>query len=98
MSEKHTHKIYYPLVLYTHHIFQAILTCAIGVSCGIGSRIYKTIGLHVMKHASWNMLFTRFRHYHLGYSRLGYYFWDKRLNDYVIVDLGVYHDLLLFDG
>ena len=32
-----------------------------------------------------------------GHSRLGYYFWDKGLKDYVVVDLGVYHDLLLFD-
>jgi hypothetical protein len=32
-----------------------------------------------------------------GHSQLGYYFWDKGLKDYVTVDLGVYHDLLLFD-
>jgi hypothetical protein len=32
-----------------------------------------------------------------GHSRLGYYYWDKGLKDYVAVDLGVYHDLLLFD-
>ena len=33
-----------------------------------------------------------------GHSQLGYYFWDKGLiKDYVAVDLGVYHDLLLFD-
>ena len=32
-----------------------------------------------------------------GHSRLGYYFWDKGLKDYVAVDLGIYHDLLLFD-
>ena len=32
-----------------------------------------------------------------GHSRLGYYFWDKGLKDYVAMDLGVYHDLLLFD-
>ena len=32
-----------------------------------------------------------------GPSRLGYYFWDKGLKDYVVVDLNVYHDLLLFD-
>jgi hypothetical protein len=31
------------------------------------------------------------------HSRLGYYFWDKGLKDYVALDLGVYHDLLLFD-
>jgi len=62
------------MVLYTHHIFQAILTCAIGVPCGIGSQIYKTIGLHVMKHASWNVLnilFTRFRHYHCWGTTFG---------------------------
>ena len=32
-----------------------------------------------------------------GHSRLGYYFWDKGLKDFVALDLGVYHDLLLFD-
>ena len=32
-----------------------------------------------------------------GRSRLGYYFWDKGLKDDVAMDLGVYHDLLLFD-
>jgi hypothetical protein len=37
-----------------------------------------------------------FKHY-WGHSRLGYYFWDKGLKDYVAVDLNVYHDLLLFD-
>jgi hypothetical protein len=31
-----------------------------------------------------------------GHSRLGYYFWDKELKDYAAVDLGIYHDLLLF--
>ena len=31
------------------------------------------------------------------YARLRYYFWDKRLKDYVALDLGVYHDLLWFD-
>jgi hypothetical protein len=31
------------------------------------------------------------------HSQLGYYFWDKGLKDYVALDLGVYHDLLLFD-
>jgi hypothetical protein len=30
-------------------------------------------------------------------GRLRYYFWDKGLKDYVAVDLGVYHDFLLFD-
>ena len=29
-----------------------------------------------------------------GHSRLGYYFWDKGLKDYVALDLGVYHDLI----
>ena len=32
-----------------------------------------------------------------GHSRLGYYFWDKGLKDYVAMDLGIYHDLLLFN-
>ena len=32
-----------------------------------------------------------------GHSRLGYYFWDKGIKDYVALDLGVYYDLLLFD-
>jgi hypothetical protein len=32
-----------------------------------------------------------------GIHSWGYYFWDKGLKDYVAVDLGVYHDLLLFD-
>ena len=32
-----------------------------------------------------------------GHSQVGYYFWDKGLKDYVAVDLGVYHYLLLFD-
>ena len=31
------------------------------------------------------------------HSRLGYYFWDKGLKDFVALDLGVYHDLLLFN-
>ena len=31
------------------------------------------------------------------HSRLGYYFWDKRIKDYVALDLDVYYDLLLFD-
>ena len=35
--------------------------------------------------------------YILGHSRLGYYFWDKGLKDFVALDLGVYHDLLLFN-
>ena len=30
------------------------------------------------------------------HSWLGYYFWDKGLKDYVALDLGIYHDLLLF--
>jgi hypothetical protein len=34
---------------------------------------------------------------HGGRSQLGCHFWDKGLKDYVAVDLGVYHDLLLFD-
>ena len=32
-----------------------------------------------------------------GHSWLGYYFWDKGLKDYVVVDIGIYHELLLFD-
>ena len=32
-----------------------------------------------------------------GHSRLGNYFWDKGLKDFVTLDLGVYHDLLLFN-
>ena len=35
--------------------------------------------------------------YRRGHSRLGYYFLDKRLKDFVALDLGVYHDLLLFN-
>ena len=31
------------------------------------------------------------------HSRLRYYFWDKGLKDYVALDVGIYHDLLLFD-
>ena len=34
---------------------------------------------------------------HMASFTVGYYFWDKRLKDYVALDLGVYHDLLLFD-
>ena len=30
------------------------------------------------------------------HSRLGYYFWNKGIEDYVALDLGIYHDLLLF--
>ena len=32
-----------------------------------------------------------------GDSRLGYYFWDKGLKDFFFINLGVYHDFLLFD-
>ena len=32
-----------------------------------------------------------------GHSRLGNYFWDKGLKDFVALDLSVYHDLLLLD-
>ena len=32
-----------------------------------------------------------------GHSRLGYYFGDKGIKDYVALDLNVYYDLLLFD-
>ena len=31
------------------------------------------------------------------HSRLGYYFWDKGIKDFVALDLGVYYDLLLSD-
>jgi hypothetical protein len=31
------------------------------------------------------------------HSQLGYYFWDKGIEDYVALDLSVYYDLLLFD-
>ena len=31
------------------------------------------------------------------HSRLGYYFWDKKMKDFVALDLDIYHDLLLFD-
>ena len=39
-----------------------------------------------------------FRHFACcrGHSRLGYYFWDKGLKDFIALDLG-YHDLLLFN-
>ena len=32
-----------------------------------------------------------------GHSRLGYYFSDKGIKDYVTLDLGIYYDKLLFD-
>ena len=32
-----------------------------------------------------------------GHSRLGNYFWDKGLKDFVALDLSVYHDILFSD-
>jgi hypothetical protein len=31
------------------------------------------------------------------HSQLRYYFWDKGLKDYVVLDLNVYYDFLIFD-
>jgi hypothetical protein len=62
---------------------------------GAGLFWFPTFQLNLVSDKTWHSMKVTNKegHHHLrGHSRL-----DKGLKDYVAVDLGVYHDLLIFD-